>query len=517
MPLTLGPAEVDRFRKLVARQLGLAFENGRLDSLAEILRGRVEDAGCADAGAYLGRFERPAGWSEEWRTLAEKLTVAETYFFRNNDHFLAFGEFVLPERARSREGGGELQILSAGCASGEEAYSLAILARERLGGPAAAPRIRIAGIDVNPAMIHKAMRARYSPWSLRDTPPDIRDRNFRTEGRDFILNDPVRAMVTFEEKNLVEPDPLFWRPDAFDVVFCRNVTMYFSAEVTRAVIARLAHSLVVGGYLFMGHAETLRGISDAFHLRHTHGTFYYQRRRESETRPLTAPVSEAIPAASSSLAAVDLLDSGKSWMDVIQRSSDRIATLAGASDETPVTGPAVPTIEPAPRRIWDLGVIVELLRKERFEDAMRLLKALPGESTLDPDTQLLRAVILTNGGDLKGARETCREILGSDELNAGAHYLMALCLEHEGDRRGAREQDQTAAYLDPAFAMPRLHLGILSKREGNLEAAREELGRVPGLLAREDSSRILLFGGGFSREALVELCRSELQACGGGA
>ncbi|MGI0148167.1 MAG: CheR family methyltransferase, partial [Thermoplasmata archaeon] len=280
MPLTPAPAEIDQFRNLVARHLGLAFDNGKLDNLADILRGRIEEAGDADAGVYLRRFERPAGCREEWRTLAEKLTVGETYFFRNNDHFRAFADLVLPEHARSQKGGGELRILSAGCASGEEAYSLAILARERLGPPAFAPRVRITGLDVNPAMIQKAIRVRYSPWSLRDTPPDVRDRNFRVEGRDFVLNENVRAMVTFEERNLVEPDPLFWRPDAFDVVFCRNVTMYFPADVARAVIARIAQSLSIGGYLFLGHAETLRGISDAFHLRHTHATFYYQRRRE---------------------------------------------------------------------------------------------------------------------------------------------------------------------------------------------------------------------------------------------
>jgi chemotaxis protein methyltransferase CheR len=521
MPLTPAPGEIERFRTLVSRRLGLNFENGKLDYLADIMGGRLEDSGCRDVRTYLARFERPEGWREEWRTLAEKLTVAETYFFRNPDHFRAFAEGVLPEHAHSRRGSGEIRILSAGCASGEEAYSLAILARERLGGPAAVPKIRIVGIDVNPAMIQKAVRARYSPWSLRETPANVRDENFRTEGRDFVLHDAVRAMVTFEEKNLVDPDPRFWKSDAFDIVFCRNVTMYFSPDVTRAVIAQIAQSLTLDGHLFLGHAETLRGISEEFHLRHTHGTFYYQRRRESGTQSITAPAAQALLAETSSLAAVHLLDSGNSWMDVIRRASDRIASLAGASEATPPMAPAAQEAGDnaglGPRRTWDLSDIVELLRKERFEDAMKLLKALPRESTLDPDTHLLRAVILTNGGDLAGARETCRQILGSDELNAGAHYLLALCLEHEGDRRGAQEHDQTASYLDPNFAMPRFHLGILAKREGNLGTAREELRRALGLLTREDSSRILLFAGGFSRDALVELCRSELQACEGGA
>lgn len=492
MTVALDRADVHRFRSLVTRRLGLAFENGRLDFLTDVLRLRLEEGPAADPLAYLSRLEGP-GWIEEWRVLADKLTVAETYFFRYRDHFRAFSDVVLAEARPPRE----LRILSAGSASGEEAYSLAILARERLGEGAPA---RILGVDVNPTVIEKARRGRYSPWALRETPDDLRDRHFRPEGRDYVLDCAIRARVAFEERNLVDPDPAFWRPDAFDVVFCRNVTMYFPLEVSRAVISRIARSLAPGGYLFLGHAETLRGVSDEFHLRHTHETFYYQRRREHEPPPESAfpPPATSLPAPAAPAALPD-----GSWVDAIQRASDRIASLAA------------PPASPPPERPWDLGVILELVRKERFDEALKLLRGLPAESARDPDAQTLRAVILTNSGDLKGAKETCRQILAADELNAGAHYLLALCLEHEGDRGGAAEEDQTAAYLDPAFAMPRLHLGLLAKRRGDVELARQELERALPLIAREDASRILLFGGGFSRDALGELCRRELRACGG--
>jgi chemotaxis protein methyltransferase CheR len=139
---------------------------------------------------------------------------------------------------------------------------------------------------------------------------------------------------------------------------------------------------------------------------------------------------------------------------------------------------------------------------------------LPPESTSDPDAQLLRAVLLSNAGALPEAEEVCRQLLASDELNAGARYLLALCREHVGDRLGAVEQDRTAIYLDPTFAMPRFHLGRLARRAGDLETARRELGEALALLAREESSRIVLFGGGFQREALTRLCAGELRACG---
>lgn len=500
MPLALDRAEIEHFRSLVVRRLGLSFDDGKLDYLSDVLRGRIEAGGHAHGAGYLNRLAGPPDWG------------AETYFFRYWEHFRAFVEIVLPACSGPRE----LRILSAGCASGEEAYTLAILVQEHLPAPGGPSSVRIHGIDINPSMIERATRARYSAWSLRETPPDLRERHFRPEGREFVLDASVRSRVSFEERNLVDPDPLFWREGAFDVVFCRNVTMYFPLEVSRAVIGRISGSLVPGGYLFLGHAETLRGVSEAFHLRQSHGTFYYQRRGAHEPAPLSPPSAGRRAPAQPVAPVASLLDAGESWVDVIRRASERIAALADAPGRSERAGEPGKEERGSSRRPWDLSAAFDLVRKERFTDALTLLGALPAESEGDPDAQLLRAIILTNGGDLGGAQSVCRRILETDELHSGAHYLMALCLEHEGQRDGALEHDRAAAYLDATFAMPRFHLGLLAKREGDFERARREFEQALALLAREDASRILLFGGGFSREALVELCRAELRACGGG-
>jgi chemotaxis protein methyltransferase CheR len=156
-----------------------------------------------------------------------------------------------------------------------------------------------------------------------------------------------------------------------------------------------------------------------------------------------------------------------------------------------------------------------LAQSERFVDALDVLSALPAEAARDSDTLLFRAILLTNQGQAAEAESICRQLLAQDELNAGAHYLMALCREHAGDREGAADHDQYALYLDPSLAMPRLHLGLMARRAGDRVAARRELGEALFLLTREDTPRILLLGGGFSRETLIALCRAELFACGG--
>ena len=213
----------------------------------------------------------------------------------------------------------------------------------------------------------------------------------------------------------------------------------------------------------------------------------------------------------------ELVEPNDTWFSAIRRASERIANLTQERNGMTVitAGSTVPSGSNLRPMAWDRTVAIELLRREKFSEAMELLRALPAESKSDPDTQLLIAVLLTNGGDHTDAEKVCLHVLDLDELNAGAHYLLALCREHAGDQAGAVQHDQTATYLDSAFAMPHLHLGLVAKRSADVETARRELGRALPLLDREDASRILFFGGGFTREALVEFCRAELRACGG--
>jgi chemotaxis protein methyltransferase CheR len=165
-------------------------------------------------------------------------------------------------------------------------------------------------------------------------------------------------------------------------------------------------------------------------------------------------------------------------------------------------------------RSWDSSLVLEAMRQERFSDALELLCELPSDFQDEPDALLVRAVLLTNGGKLEEAEGVCTRLLALDGLNAGAHYVMALCREYAGDSAGAIEHDQTAVYLDADFAMPRLHLGLMAKRAHDVVTAQRELGRALTLFVREDASRLLLFGGGFSRETLLQLCRTELHAIG---
>jgi chemotaxis protein methyltransferase CheR len=279
--------------------------------------------------------------------------------------------------------------------------------------------------------------------------------------------------------------------------------MYFSPEQMRAAIGRIARALAPGGFLFLGHAETLRGVSDRFHLRHSHGTFYYELKDCAETAcaqaPQLAPI--ALPVVPFPAPADD------SWVDTIRMATERVAKLVphSAMDGLATCTPALG---------WDRAPALDLLRKERFAEALDHVRARPPGHRPDPDVLLLEATLLVHSGQLVAAEDACLRLLLVDELNAGAHYVLALCREHSGHPARAVEHDRVSSYLDPAFAMPRLHLGMMADRAGDRLTARRELKQALDLLQREDASRLLLFGGGFGREALMAFCESALRKNG---
>ncbi|HEV8690504.1 MAG TPA: CheR family methyltransferase, partial [Ideonella sp.] len=343
-------------QRLVAERLGLQFDETRLPLLAELQRRHGGSQAQAQA-AWLERLAHCATDSGPWLELAQDLTVTETSFLRYPEQFDAFAEQALPARLAALAPGQSLRILSAGCASGDEPYSLAMVVHERC--PQALGRMSLRAVDVNAAALARARAGRYTAWSLRQLPAPLRERWFRPiagAGGDFLLDRALREAVRFEWHNLADEDRQLWQDGAWDIVFCRNMMMYFTPERMHALVQRIERSLAPGGYLFLGHAETLRGLPSALRLCHSHGCFYYQR----EPVPAAPPMGSAWqpgPAASppASLGAAAAID--PHWVDTVQQAHSRIGALAASARELAGTPP----------RATDLGPAYEALRAERFD------------------------------------------------------------------------------------------------------------------------------------------------------
>jgi chemotaxis protein methyltransferase CheR len=452
------PDLIDRFREVLGRWLGWSLADVDRAHLGGLLSARAAEHRMTD-GDYLTRLAaRP--WPAETSVLVERLSITETYFFRHGEQFRALAEQALPERADARRAQRVLRLLSVACSSGEEAYTLAIVARQVRPDPDWI--VDVLGIDANPAMLRKAETGWYAPWSLRETPDAVRRRWFRHGDGGFQVIDEVRRLVRFRQHNVASEDEQLWRPAQYDVIFCRNLLMYLTPEVAARLVTRMTDALVPGGYLFLGHTDSLGSAPPGLELRHTHHSFYYRR----SGGPAPSPCAESPPAVAPPLTEEDVYNRALS-----------------------------------------------LLREEKFGEALDLITAgLPGR----PQTRdvLLHGVLLAQAGRLTDAMTLARRLIDENGLHADAHQLLALCLEDATDTGEAISQYRLAAYLDPSFALPRLRLGQLARRRGDDRAAAAELERALELLPHEHEERIAMFGGGFGRISLTVACRSELDACG---
>jgi chemotaxis protein methyltransferase CheR len=504
------PENVAAFAALIEEQLGLDPQTPSAQEMEALLRERLHATGSRDVDAYRGRLATPSIRRAEMHALAERLAVGETYFFREPRDFETFARVAVPRRLVCPAAGPPLRVLSVGCSSGDEVYSLAIALRESTGPRAADACVH--GVDVNARAIERARRALYSNWALRSTPSELRERYFRPCGQGHELVDEVRRAVTFEERNLLDDDPAFWQPGSFDVIFCRNVLMYFSARKFAAAIRLLASALAPGGFLFLGYSESLHVPSKAFELLHANGGFCYVRKGAS-----AAPAwsEDHDPGGAPRPRGEDKV----SWMETIHRASEKVNALAARLSRS-TDGCAAPpegTEAPAGRALEikpPLERAAALFQAERFQEALTVLEREPPGPSSREETQLLRAAILTNQGSLTAAEEVLNDILRAAPLNSTARYLIAICRSQDGDVREAIEHHRRAIEANPAFAMSYLQLGMLARRSGDRAAARASLRAAIDLLEREDTPTLALLSGGFSRGALIEMCRAELDACG---
>src|SRR5262245_20305155 len=231
--MVLSPEQFSRLRDLLADYSGVYLDATRQRVLEAGLARRLDTTGD-DLASYERHIQMPTG-REELRMLAELVLNHETMFFRNGPHLRALQEVLLPEIQRRKGAGEPIRFWSAGCATGEEAYSLAITALETL-GPLPARPIEIWATDLSQLALHKARAGYYRGRSLQNVPADMLARYSQPHGDGYIVNDALRSLVRFEALNLLDPFPQ--RARGVDIIFCQNVTIYFQLKTCQHLIER---------------------------------------------------------------------------------------------------------------------------------------------------------------------------------------------------------------------------------------------------------------------------------------
>ncbi|MBI5017383.1 MAG: protein-glutamate O-methyltransferase CheR [Deltaproteobacteria bacterium] len=254
------------------RRCGLVFEGGQSHLFRRRVERRAEDLGYPSAAAYVSGLA--ARGDAELDLLVELLTVNETYFFREEEHFHAVVGELWPSWARG--GHGPIRVWSAGSSIGCEAYTLAILLREKGLVGAGRPAPEILATDINRRVLEEAQAALYGEFSLRNTSAYFRSKYFRPEGQQVRLVPEVASMVTFRKLNLLTLEGSM-PAGGFHVIFCRNVLIYFDVAAKRRTIEALVKALRPGGVLIVGRSESLFNVPEAPPLVNLGGTLLYRK------------------------------------------------------------------------------------------------------------------------------------------------------------------------------------------------------------------------------------------------
>lgn len=436
-----------RFATLLRQRAGLCYPEQRRADLTHGLQRLALHLGVESFAQLLAMVEsRPSAWDE----LIAELTIGETYFFRNAAQFAALRDIILPDLMQRRATMRYLRLWSAGCATGEEPYSLAITLHEVL--PANPPwQVSILATDINRRFLNRAREARYGNWSFRETPDDLRDRYFVAEPEKGLwrLRDDIRRTVTFAQLNLAEPT--YPAPHlgivAFDLIFCRNVMIYFDEETTRQVVQRLYDALVPGGWLVVGHAEPNVVLYRQFETHNAPGTILYRK-------PLQVPL------------------------------------FTNAS--TPVqSGPVVPAPPPA---LPASPVSLSLPPPPRASSDPTSAGVLSGASTPAPiraEDLLHMARTAADRGDWQQAQTQIEALIKAHPLFAPAYHLQGQIAEHLGHLEAALAAYRRSVYLDPRLIVGYIGMAHVYTQLQQPDAARRTLRSVQTLLGALADSQVV--------------------------
>ena len=263
---------------LIESRFGLVFDMGRTGLLKSQLASRITELGLGSFTDYFHYLSHHPERAPELEELARQITNGESYFFRERYHFEILQKHIAP-RHHARFPQDPLRVLSAGCSAGQEAYSIAITMHHTAKTSSSAG-YKVDACDIHPDRLEQARSARYGESSLRTCRGANRKLYFEEDGNRYRLRPRYRSKVRFFQANLTDPAVADWR--RYHVIFCRNVLIYFSDDAFHEAIDQFSRCLLPGGYLFLGHSESLINRRDDFEPVPLEGHIIY---RKKETVP----------------------------------------------------------------------------------------------------------------------------------------------------------------------------------------------------------------------------------------
>lgn len=504
---SMGYGDFLRFSKLAEDRFGLSFPEKRRTDLETGVRQAFASSTCTDLDEYYYLLRNSNGGGVELDRLVNALTVGETYFFRDAGQFNALYHHVLPQIIKRRRPLRTIRIWSAGCASGEEPYSVAMMLRQLL-PDVDEWSINILGTDVNTKALDRARKAVYSDWSFREERArQWRTRFFQRQGKRHELLDEVRRMVTFSQLNLAENDYPAYRTNTtfMDLIMCRNVTIYFDQPMVHKVVGRLYDALADGGWLVVGHSETSPITYRRFQARTFANALLYQRTGQPTSLPqdwewLIATTKTDEPSAPAATQPFDGSFSGPAEGPEAPSFARTPENPAGLSTSSPVPAAELDlSTQPLdPVESDPLERAQELLDYGRSEEARDLLLDLVQTGLAHAPIHALLGRAYANLGNWSSAEQWCRRAVDLDTLAIKAYHTLALVLQHQGRLDEAIDTMKKVVYIDRHHVLGHFGLADLYHGNGQLPQALKSLENARRLLASLDDDELLPDSGGIT-------------------
>ncbi|MEO0482232.1 MAG: protein-glutamate O-methyltransferase CheR [Planctomycetota bacterium] len=273
---TMSDKQFIALRDIIYKRSGIHFPDAKKYVLESRLGKRLQELEIEDFDQYVGFLTMGPFQTDEFQEMFNRITINETSFFRNEPQLNAFESEALPDLLKARAKEKRLRIWSAACSSGEEPYTLAMILHRALGVRLADWRIEILGTDISEKALKVAQSGVYSSYALRTTQALTQSRYFKEQGREFVLDPEICSMVNFEVHNL--KDRLAARRfGTWDVIFCRNVMIYFDDAMKQQLVDCFHDQLAKDGTLFIGHSENLRTLNTPFKQAGSAQAFMYRK------------------------------------------------------------------------------------------------------------------------------------------------------------------------------------------------------------------------------------------------
>jgi chemotaxis protein methyltransferase CheR len=494
MKYTIPENTLLQLSEFIANNLALHFPKDRWNDLERNIASAAKEFGYKDVENFIQHIMSSPLMREHAEILATHLTVNETYFWREHETFEALEQKILPELIRLREEEKRIRIWSAGCSTGEEPYSIAI-ALNRMILNIKDWNITILATDISPRILRKATAGEYSQWSFRNAPQWLKGKYFLPKENDkFAIIHEIKSMVKFEYLNLAEdvyPSPLN-NTNAMDIIFCRNVLMYFTQYRVQQVVRSLSNSLIRGGYLVVSASELSLQNFPEFTAINFPGMVIYQKTSKKLKFQQPVPVIETDHKPI-------LFQLPLKPINTIEEIEPQLRKIENEILLEPKNPVHINSIYEETLKSYSQGNYADVIDKLQKDD-----------QTSEEQILLIRAY--ANQGKLTEAIKSCEKSISTNKLDPRLYYLLATILQENNQLDEAVASLKRAIYLDSNFVLSYYSLGNIYKHLGKVNSAKKCYENVLTILNKCSQEEILPESEGLTAGRFKEIINASIQA-----